>query len=68
MTFGEKLKYVREKQLISQEQLAHEIGVSFSTINRLERGHTAPNLATRRGFQEYCERNGIIFVENGKGE
>ena len=34
MTFADKLKLVREKLLISQEQLAHEIGVSFATINR----------------------------------
>lgn len=63
MKFGEKLKVVREKQFISQEALARELGVSFSTINRLERGHTDPSLETQRRFHEYCEKSRIKLEE-----
>ena len=34
MDFAEKVKYVRNTQKMSQEDFAHELGVSFATINR----------------------------------
>lgn len=36
MTFAEKVKYVRGVLLISQKELAKELGVSNVTINRWE--------------------------------
>ena len=37
------LKNLREEKNWSQEDLAHELGVSFSTINRWENGKTTPS-------------------------
>ena len=37
------LKKLREEKGWSQEDLAHELGVSFSTINRWENGKTKPS-------------------------
>ena len=37
MTFAEKVKYVRGKLLLSQEDLAKQVGVSFATVNRWEK-------------------------------
>ena len=37
------LKNLREEKNWSQEDLAHELGVSFSTINRWENGKTKPS-------------------------
>lgn len=34
MTFAEKVKHVRATLLISQEQLAKELGVSYVTVSR----------------------------------
>jgi len=65
MKFSEKLKLVRNKLLISQEKLAHEIGVSFATISRLENNRTEPSLSTRRSFFELCKKHGIIFDGEG---
>jgi len=43
MTFGEKVKAVRKKLFKSQGDMGNELGVSFSTVNRWERGHYNPN-------------------------
>ena len=37
------LKKLREEKGWSQEDLAHELGVCFSTINRWENGKTKPS-------------------------
>ncbi|MGL5082029.1 MAG: helix-turn-helix domain-containing protein [Microcoleaceae cyanobacterium] len=34
---------MRQRLGISQEKLAAELGVSFQTVNRWERGHTKPS-------------------------
>ena len=34
MTFGEKIRNLRQKCILSQEAFAKELGVSFSTVNR----------------------------------
>lgn len=40
---GEEIKDIRQKLGISQEALAHLIGVSFQTVNRWERGVFKPS-------------------------
>jgi transcriptional regulator with XRE-family HTH domain len=43
-TLGEYVRQKREEAGLSQRQLAHEAGVSFSNISRLESGfHTSPS-------------------------
>lgn len=42
MSFSEKIKQVRSQLKMSQEDLAHELGVSFATINRWEMVITIP--------------------------
>ncbi|MCO6435251.1 MAG: helix-turn-helix transcriptional regulator, partial [Nitrosomonas nitrosa] len=37
-------------------ELAHELGVSFSTINRWENSKTVPFKLARRQFEAFCER------------
>lgn len=61
MTFGEKVKQVREKLNLSQEELAKELGVSFATINRWEKGHTHPTYETLQRFEKFSSCNGIIL-------
>lgn len=64
MTFPEKVKFVRAKLLISQEELASQIGVSFATINRWETKNIEPSFLTKARFDKYCEENGIRFEED----
>lgn len=66
MTFSEIIKSIRKQLGITQEQLAHELNVSFSTINRWENGHTVPKKLTIVCLIEYCRNNvvnGTIIYE-----
>ena len=38
-----RLKAIREQLGWSEETLAHELGVSYSTLSRWERGESLPN-------------------------
>lgn len=44
MTFGEKVSYVRAKMLLTQTQLAQELGVSLATIARWEIQNRKPHM------------------------
>lgn len=59
MDFAEKVKYVRTMLQLSQEDLAHELGVSFATINRWENGNYNPSRLAKKVFEEYCEKKNI---------
>ena len=61
MAFADKVKYVREKLKLSQEELAHELGVSFATINRWENGSYNPSRLAKKVFEDYCINKSIIF-------
>ena len=53
------VKKLRDKLIISQEQLAKLLEVSFATINRWENGHTEPTIKAKRKLFELCKENGI---------
>ena len=55
-TFPKLVKEVRRQLGISQEELAHELGVSFATINRWENGKTRPFKLARAQFDAFCEK------------
>ena len=61
MTFGEKVKIVREKTDLSQEKLAVQLGVSFSTVNRWEKGHVMPSYLAQEKFEQFCISKKITF-------
>ncbi len=43
MMFSKKVKEARLQMFLSQEKFAKELGVSFATINRWERGQCEPS-------------------------
>ena len=61
-TFPEQVREVRRQLEISQEELAHELGVSFATINRWENGKTTPFKLARAQFGAFCKK----MTEQGK--
>ena len=63
MNFAEQVKYVRTKLKLSQEDLAHELGVSFATINRWEKGSYNPSRLAKKAFEDFCLRNSIKLNE-----
>lgn len=65
MTFGEKIKAVRNKLFLSQQDFAKELGVDFTTVNRWENGHHKPNYKMLNLFDKFCKERGIVFTEKG---
>lgn len=52
--FPERVKDVRRQLGLSQEELAHALGVSFATVNRWENGRTVPSMLAQRQFEQFC--------------
>lgn len=44
MRFPDKIKRIRQRCFLTQQDFAKEINVSFSTVNRWEGGKSKPNL------------------------
>lgn len=59
MNISELIKFIRKQKGYTQEQLARELNVSFSTINRWENGRTAPSILAKIQLLDYCKKNGI---------
>ena len=59
MTFSEKLQIVRKQLFLSQEAMAKELGVSFATVNRWEKGKCEPGYKAQKAFNDLCEKNNI---------
>lgn len=63
MTYPEKIKAVRESLLVTQEELANELGVTPITICRWETGKVEPSIKAKKAFRDLCERKGLTFQE-----
>lgn len=61
MNFSDSIKDIRNALNLTQTELANELEVSFSTINRWENGKTVPNKMTIKMIVNFCERNNILF-------
>ena len=59
MDFGDKLKQVRMQLMISQEDMARELNISFPAYNKLENKKSNPSYETQRAFRDLCERKKI---------
>lgn len=44
----ERIRSLREELNMTQENFAHEIGVTFATVNRWENGRTTPNKVAQK--------------------
>lgn len=56
---GDIIKKVRKQLGITQEKLAHDLDISFSTINRWENGHTSPSKLAKRRLIEFCKNRNV---------
>jgi DNA-binding XRE family transcriptional regulator len=50
------VKEVRRQLALSQEDLARELGVSYTTINRWENGQSQPSRMAKVLFDSFCEK------------
>ena len=60
--FPEAIKEIRASKKFSQEDFARVLGVSFSTVNRWERGHTKPTKLAKRVLLDFCNTNQIDHI------
>lgn len=57
--FLEQVKSVRTALNLSQEDLAHALGVSFATVNRWENGKTEPSKMALTLFKTFCNEKNL---------
>lgn len=60
---GEKVKELRKKMGWAQEDLAREIGVSLSTVQRWEKKGGDPTRLARRELKKLFEEAGIFDTD-----
>jgi len=52
MDIRKDIKSIREKLNLTQEQLAHKLGVSWATVARWERGKGEPSPLARKAIDD----------------
>ena len=64
MQYKEAVKKLRSKMLLTQEELADVLGVSFATINRWETGKYVPTMKAKRKLKPYFDKYEIKVEED----
>jgi DNA-binding XRE family transcriptional regulator len=66
--FSALVKQVRRQLSLSQEDLAHHLGVSYTTVNRWENGQSRPSKLAKVQFNAFCrnmtKRGRLALPEN----
>ena len=68
MEFADKVRYVRRKLNISQEDLARALNVSYATINRWENSKNKPVRMAQAAFNDFCNKHDISFDDTDDGK
>lgn len=59
MNWPKTIKAIRDKNFITQTELAEQLGVSFASVNRWEQGHHEPTMKAKRKIAQICRESGI---------
>ena len=59
MDWAKVIKEIRLTCIISQEDFAKELGVSFTTVNRWEKGKSQPSYKAQKLIDMYCKKNNV---------
>ena len=60
MDYPRMIKKYREKNFISQTDLANILGVSYVTVNRWENGHFKPTLKCKRELNKLFKKAKMV--------
>ncbi len=63
MEFSDKIRTIRDRLGLTQEELAIKLGVAFATVNRWEQGLTTPQTSAVKKVDEFCNVNNLSFEE-----
>jgi transcriptional regulator with XRE-family HTH domain len=61
---GERLRRLRERRALRQEDLAELAGVGKNTVNRIEKNRTEPHMTTVRKLADALEVDPAKLVED----
>ena len=67
MNYSALIKALRESMILSQEEFAKYLGVSFATVNRSEKGHHEPTYAANSKIIALCKKHNIS-LDTGMGD
>jgi DNA-binding XRE family transcriptional regulator len=67
MNYQHLVKELRVKLILTQQEFAELLGVSFASINRWESGRHEPTIKVKRRIVELCKKNGITIEERKNG-
>ncbi|MFA6731067.1 MAG: helix-turn-helix transcriptional regulator [Candidatus Izemoplasmatales bacterium] len=59
MTIDVILIAIRKELNVSQEQLARDLNVSFTTLNRWENNRSKPSRLAMMRITDYCKEKGV---------
>ena len=57
------IRQIRRQLRMTQEEFAHAIAVTASTVNRWENSHAVPSRLARRAIDELVTRRGLCPAE-----
>ena len=63
MTYAKAIKALRKKMLITQTELAAQLGVAFVSVNRWENGLYEPTMKAKRKLALLFDKYGISLEE-----
>jgi putative transcriptional regulator len=68
---GNLVRELRRRLGMTQEELAHALGITVGTVNRWENGRFRPSKLARATIAEFARRHGVVLKEclpTGPGE
>ena len=61
---GDIVRRLRSKLGMTQEELAHALGITVGTVNRWENGRFRPSKLARSTIQEFARKHGVVLDED----
>jgi putative transcriptional regulator len=65
---GNLIRSLRQKLGMTQEEFAHEIAVTVSTVNRWENAHAEPSKLAWKAIQDLAKRHGLSELGRRAGQ
>lgn len=60
---GNLVRDLRRRLSMTQEELAHALGITVGTVNRWENGRFRPSKLARATIAEFARRHGVTLKE-----
>lgn len=60
MNWAESIKKLRSKMLLTQEELAKKLDVSFASVNRWENGEHEPTMKVKRELMKLMKKYKVV--------